>query len=101
MRRLILLAMPVVLLSSAGCGSLDFKEFSPPEGKFTILMPGTPEKKSQALQGFTLVMYGVNVRNGAYAVGYADIPPGTPFSLPGAGQGVSNSHQGKVLRVCE
>ncbi len=97
MRRLLPLAMVSLLVLPAGCGKIEFKDFTSPEGKFTILMPGTPEKKTQTIHNMMLVMYGMNVKNGAYAAGYADIPPGTPFSLPGAVQGIAGSHGGKVL----
>jgi hypothetical protein len=73
--RYLTLPAALLLVPLVGCGSPEFKEFNSPEGKFTVLMPGTPEKKSQAAQGITLNLYGMNVRNGAYAAGYADLPP--------------------------
>jgi hypothetical protein len=92
-----LLAAATLLLPLVGCNKVDFKEFSSSEGKFTILMPADPEKKTQTVMGMTVVMYGKNVNKGAYAVGYADIPAGRPISLPGAVQGIAGSHDGKVL----
>jgi hypothetical protein len=96
MRRLIQGTLAAVVLMLGGCNKLNFKEFTSQDGKFSILMPGDPEKKTQKILKIDLVMYGKNVRNGAYAVGYADIPPGQSFSLDGAIQGVSASHSGKV-----
>jgi len=88
----------LVVVTTVGCGgSPNFTEFSSPEGKFTILMPGTPEKKTQDALGLKLVMYGANVRNGAYAAGYADIPPGTPVDLHGAVDGIAKGQAGKIL----
>jgi hypothetical protein len=94
----------IALCILLGCSSgkktttpVEFKEFSAPDGKFSVLMPGTPEKKTQTIQGMRLVMYGVDVKDGAYVVGYADPQPGRPVSLPGAVQGVAGSHDGKVL----
>jgi hypothetical protein len=97
MRKLSLFATAVLLLPLAGCSKVDFQEFTSPEGKFSILMPGTPEKKTQTTLGLTVVMFGKEVRNGAYAVGYADIPSGVPTSLSGAVQGIARSHNGKIL----
>src|SRR5262249_6073193 len=42
------------------------------------------------------IAYGKNVRGGAYAVGYFDVAPGRPVSLPGAAKGAASSHEGKV-----
>jgi hypothetical protein len=97
MRRLLQggFVLPVLLLG--GCGGLNFKEFTPPEGGFTVLMPGTPEKKTIPILDMTMIGYGVNVKNGAYAVGFMDMPAGRPFSLDGALQGIVNQHKGKVL----
>lgn len=80
----------------SGCGGVEFKEFTSPEGKFSILMPANPEKKTQDVLGQTMVAYGKNVRNGAYVVGYFDVPAGVPVSLPGAAQGAANTAAGKV-----
>ena len=91
MRRFMLLGTAILMLSLACCNKVEFKEFSSPEGKFTILMPPNPEKKTQTVLGMTVVMYGKNVNNGAFAVGYADIPAGRPMSLPGAVQGIKPS----------
>jgi hypothetical protein len=101
MRYLTLPVLALLLVPLAGCGSVEFKEFNSPEGKFSVLMPPNPERKTQAAGKLNLVMYGVNVRNGAYAVGYTDVPPGTPMSLPGAADGVANSHAGKVTSLTD
>ena len=87
MRRLIPGTLAAAVLMLAGCDKPNFKEFTAKDGKFSILMPGEPEKKTQKILNIDLIMYGRNVRNGAYAAGYADIPPGQTFSLDGAVQG--------------
>lgn len=98
MRRSLIIIAFLVLLPSGGCQKLKFTEFSPSGGRFSILMPGTPQEQKQKAMGMTVVMYGVNVKNGAYAAGYADLPPGLPANLSGAVQGAANSHgTGKVL----
>jgi hypothetical protein len=80
---------------------LSFKEFSSVDGKFTILMPGTPTKKEQSVLGIKVVAFGVDVKNGAFAVTYADIPKDTPFDLSGAMNGITGSFAGKVLKETE
>ncbi len=60
-------------------------------------MPGEPSRTTQRILNLDVVMYGRNVKDGAFAVGYADFPPGTPVSLDGAVQGISKTHDGKVL----
>src|SRR5689334_13577203 len=96
MRKWIPLTLAALLLPLSGCNKLSFKEFAPPEGKFSILMPGTPDKKTQSVMGMTVVGYGVDVRNGAFAVFYADIPPGMPFDLSGGVKGAVNPYGGSV-----
>src|SRR5262249_457403 len=95
MRRLIQGTLAAVVLMLAGCNKLNFKEFTSEEGKFSILMPGDPERKTQRIRGLEMVMYGMNVKNGAYVVGYMDAP-GRPLSLDGAIQNVTNEHNGKI-----
>ena len=97
MRKWIPLTLAVLLLPLSGCNKLSFKEFSSPEGKFSVLMPGNPDKKTQSVEGLTVVGYGVEVRNGAFAVFYADIPPGRPFNLSGGIKGAVAPYGGSVL----
>ncbi len=97
MRKLTLIAMLSLLPALAGCGKPEFKDFSAADGKFTVLMPGTPQRKTQSVSGLNLVMYATEVKNGAYGVGYADLPANADFSLPGAVQGMAGTYSGKVL----
>jgi hypothetical protein len=97
MRRVTTGAVALVLFALAGCGSLEFQEFTPAEGGFTVLMPGKPERKESFILGTKFVAYGLNVRNGGYAAGFGELRPGQPISLEGAIQNVTNQHQGKIL----
>lgn len=54
-------------------------EFASPEGKFSVLLPGTPEKRDQRFKGpggnTTLHNFVVDLKDdGAYTVGYLDLP---------------------------
>lgn len=90
------LAVAFALALVPGCGKTEFKEFTSPEGKFSILMPGDPERKTQDLLGKQLIFFSKNLRHGSYGVGFLDIPPGFPINLPGAAEGATNAHAGKV-----
>jgi len=96
MKRLSLMVVGGLLILS-GCSGSTPKEFSDTEGKFTVMMPGKPDKKVQQAHGLTLTMFGSNVSNGAFAIGYADVPPGMPFDIAGCAGGVASTHGGKVL----
>jgi hypothetical protein len=96
MRYLPCFPVALILLTAVGCGKPEFKEFKSSDGGFSVLMPGNPEKKEIPVMDLKTTAYGVNVRNGAYAVGYMDVPPGRPISLDGAIKGISTQHQGTV-----
>jgi hypothetical protein len=49
-------------------------EFTSADGRFKVQMPGTPKEGSQASGGATMKTYSIESRNGAYVVGYADLP---------------------------
>jgi hypothetical protein len=61
------------LLSLVGCGA-SFQEFSSADGKFKASFPGKPKELTQNAAGTTMKIYQVEERNGAYQVGYADMP---------------------------
>lgn len=64
----------LVFLVGCGTGLGELKEFSSPEGKFKVKMPGTPQKKNQDAGGIQVNAYAVEGRNGAMIVAYSDIP---------------------------
>jgi hypothetical protein len=55
----------------------DWREFSGPDKKFKVLMPGTPTRKEQAIPGLRQPMsiHVVDLNAKAFFVGYLDIPP--------------------------
>jgi hypothetical protein len=88
----------LVLLLTAGCRKpLKFTEFSPPDGAFTVLMPGAPEKKTQNIRGVQGTVWGVDVPGGAFTVVYFDLPPGVPFDLDAGIRGVAGQFDGTVV----
>jgi hypothetical protein len=104
MRRSLVL---VFTLLSAGlvCGSgPPAEEFSSKEGKFKVAFPGKPKEQKQAAAGTTMQMYVVENPNGAYIVGYGDMPipekePAEKIKdrLDGAVLGMAGATGGKVL----
>src|SRR5205823_6468115 len=57
----------------------DWKEFAPKEGRFKVLLPGTPkQEKAEAESDFgkgVLHMNTVQVRQTMYGANYCDFPP--------------------------
>jgi hypothetical protein len=97
MNRICRLTVPALLLClAAGCGKLDFKEYTSAQGKYSVLMPGTPKKETRPAGPLTLHFEMVENRNDAWGVGYADLPPGTPFDYEGAVKGMANANGGTV-----
>jgi hypothetical protein len=97
-QRLILIPLSIVLLSSLGCGKSQLKEFSPPGGNFTILMPGKPSQETKTINGINMIAFGSGSRGEEHWVGYADVPPGTPTSLDGAVHGMCDASGGTGLK---
>jgi hypothetical protein len=85
-------------LLSAGCVKpVEWKEYTSAEGRFSVLLPGTPKEGTRAQAGLTVKSYGVEVKNGAYAALYTDLPPGTPFDCSAAIRAMADNSQGQVL----
>jgi hypothetical protein len=78
-------------------GAPPFSEFSSKEGKFAILMPGTPEKKTKFVNGVTQITYGTSFNNCVYSVSYADMPTFDAFNLNNSAKNVVKAFAGKVL----
>ena len=62
-----------------GCSREKWAEFSPPNGEFSILMPGIPEKreKSIPLKSYgnqKMVFYGANGGEANYSITFCDYP---------------------------
>jgi hypothetical protein len=71
-----ILFLPGLLLMT-GCGA-DLKEFSP-DGKFTVLMAGTPKEETRTVSGVTTRTYTIEERNGVYGVSVSDYPGNLPW----------------------
>jgi hypothetical protein len=85
--------------------SATFKEFVSPEGKFRVILPGTPMQKRQQFGPVSLTMYTLENRDGAYMAGFCDVPIGaneseamTQRRLDGAREGAVRNVNGALIR---
>jgi hypothetical protein len=71
-----ILSLAFILL--AGCQKFSWKDFSSAEGKFSVLMPGTPQNHSQSLNSpfgpVTTYAFVYSNNDSAFAVSYTDYP---------------------------
>lgn len=102
--------MAVFALLISGCGKAAWKEFSSEKGKFSVMVPGEPEEKTEPVNlpkigTVNMITYTVEQRDGAYMATYADYPYGlfqqtTPDKvLDGVGEGMArgSATDGKVV----
>ena len=93
---------------------LEWREFSPPAGGFSVLMPGTPKEQTQVKE-FPVVgkgevrLYILTIESGVYAAGYVEVPGlakqtqafcdsfGRGF-LSSVGDGTAKGAGGKVVK---
>ena len=92
------LVVPVLV---AGCGESAWREFTSPEGGFSVRLPGKPReitKTQDAGSGrITLHSHGVDARDGTYAVSYADLSPGTPINYDLMRKGLLQRVKGQLV----
>jgi len=104
-----LFAVACGFLIVSGCSktgsnnSNEFKEFASAEGRFKVLMPGTPKEESQAAAGTNMKTYSLTEKEGAYMVAFADLPlpkgmkePEIQKRLDGARDGMLSNVGGKL-----
>jgi hypothetical protein len=100
-----MLGLALVLAGAVnGCGG-NWKEFSSAEGKYKVMMPGTPKETTQASPAGPIKFHTVEEKNGAYVVNFTDItgtasepPEKIDQRLDGARQGAAGNVQGKVVK---
>lgn len=99
-----LLAAGVLLFIAAD--KVEFKEFQSKEGRFKVLIPGTPKELERSTAGIRTKMYVIEIKNnGAYMAAYAD-KPGTKDAkddviekvLKASRDGVISNFNGKLLK---
>jgi hypothetical protein len=78
MRRIGFLFLVAFAAGSLGCGKSSVKEFSPPDARFSVQMPGKPRKEEMSFGSLRFTMYGDVVNDVEYAVGYVDQQPNLP-----------------------
>jgi hypothetical protein len=81
------------------------KEFVCAEGKFRVMLPGTPREQTQRVAGITMKMFMVEQGGGAYMAAFADVPIRsdepewqTQQRLNGARDGALRNVQGVLVR---
>lgn len=88
MRTLASVVALALLLPLAGCAKKSFKTFTPAEGGYSVLLPGTPKRMVQNEYGLTMTTYeGVRGAD-SYATSSGTVPPGG-FDLDGAVWGLA------------
>ena len=75
------LALAAALALAACYAELDWREFTSPEGRFTVMLPSKPARESRELvlagSPTTMHMVSAHAPEMAFGVGYADLPTGT------------------------
>src|SRR5262245_35158758 len=75
------LALAGALVLTACYPELDWREFTSPEGGFTVMLPSKPARASRDLvfagQPTTMHMVSAHATEMAFGIGYIDLPPGT------------------------
>ncbi|MDY3563596.1 hypothetical protein R5W23_005210 [Gemmata sp. JC673] len=79
-----------LLIPIAGCGQQSFRPFMPPEGGYTVLMPGSPSRSERDENGLRMTVYEAGRPNESYAVASAAVPPGG-VDLDGAVSGLAGT----------
>jgi hypothetical protein len=80
------------LALAVGCGA-SFEEFSP-DGKFKVLMPGTPKEDKRSALGIQITLWTVESRSGGWSIAVSGILPGV--SLESSAQGQFAGMQGAI-----
>jgi hypothetical protein len=95
---------PLILLlafSSALCtGCAKAKVWTPfttPDGKVSVLFPGTPKQQNTTASGLALNNYVCEFRTEAYLLSQTDLPPGGAGDLQGGVNGIAQNANGKIL----
>lgn len=97
---LIIGSLLLLVAGSFKAAAEDWKKFSPPDGKFSVLLPGEPiEQKSTqqtAVGPAEMTMYGYELRHGEdsslFAVTVSDYPPSTAAIADAHQDGQSEEH---------
>jgi hypothetical protein len=101
------LAVVLLIALLTGCQQVTWKEFSSSEGRFSVLMPGTPSEKTSKVNTevgpVDMFSFRVTQEDSGYDVNYNDYPDAVVEAsdagsmLDGARDGIVSSLQGKLL----
>lgn len=76
--------MFLLLALAIGCSGVELKEFSP-DGKFKVLMPGSPEDNSKSAMGLQIKIWASKVGgSGVMLTSVTELPPGADAGNPDA-----------------
>jgi hypothetical protein len=76
MKRILLLILMCLPLALAACDNApNWQEFAPKDGRFSILMPGTPRDATQTQSGVVAPTFSSILGGEAFTVSYFDAPP--------------------------
>jgi hypothetical protein len=76
-------------VSRSGGGNWEFKEFSPPDGDFTVQMPGQPRQEVKEIADLPATTYTSERRGEGYSVAVIDVAPGLVFDFNQAFQSMA------------
>jgi hypothetical protein len=98
----------LALVFVTGCGTPEFRDFSSPEGRFKVQMPGDPQVQSQTTAGIEAKLFVLDAGSHAYTVAYSDLPMGAhepaamiKTRLDGARDGFVRSVGGQLKKSSE
>jgi hypothetical protein len=87
--------LAVVLLARRG----ELREFTSAEGRFKVLIPGTPRPQNQNAAGMVLKAFAVEQWGGAYIVAFADVAIGANEPAWQTEQRLNGSRDGALRNV--
>jgi hypothetical protein len=81
----------------------ELNHFQSAEGRFSVLLPGTPKKQNLSVSGISTTAYTIDEKDGAYVVVFADLPISahesaqqTQLRLDGARDGMLRSTSARL-----
>lgn len=98
MRKFGLLFAIVFATGSLGCGKGRLKEFAPTDGKFTVLMHGTPTRQEKEINGLRMTGYYTGSRGEEDWVIFTDAPAANPAVLDDVVRKMSEAGGGTGLK---
>jgi hypothetical protein len=96
-KTLALLTLLLALAPGVARSQEALKEFKSDEGKFTILLPGTPKLTKQTVNGIDNHAYTLESGGVIYVVSFFDLPPKNVLTLETSVQAYANGRKATLL----